>query len=55
VTDDGSRPPGPLAGYLPPTPGEVGGMGLWLVGQICDALSVQTSDGVTHARFALRR
>jgi anti-sigma regulatory factor (Ser/Thr protein kinase) len=55
VTDDGSRPPGPLAGYLPPTPGVVGGMGLWLVSQICDALSVRTADGVTHARFALRR
>ncbi|HEU4350128.1 MAG TPA: anti-sigma factor RsbA family regulatory protein [Actinoplanes sp.] len=55
VTDDGSRPPGPLAGYLPPTPGVVGGMGLWLVGQICDSLSVHTTNGVTHARFALRR
>jgi hypothetical protein len=30
-------------------------MGLWLVGQICDALSVHNSDGVTRARFALRR
>jgi anti-sigma regulatory factor (Ser/Thr protein kinase) len=55
VTDDGPEPPGPLAGYLPPVPGIVGGMGLWLVGQICDALSVTTSDGVTRARFALRR
>ncbi|MFG1602790.1 anti-sigma factor RsbA family regulatory protein [Actinoplanes sp. NPDC049265] len=55
VTDDGPDPPGPLAGYLPPVPGIVGGMGLWLVGQICDALSVTTADGVTRARFALRR
>lgn len=55
VTDDGPEPPGPLAGYLPPVPGVSGGMGLWLVGQICDALSVTTSGGVTHARFALRR
>jgi hypothetical protein len=36
-------------------PGIAGGMGLWLVGQICDALSVTTSGGVTRARFALRR
>lgn len=55
VSDDGPRPPGPLAGYLPPTPGVVGGMGLWLVSQICDALSVRTADGVTYARFALLR
>jgi anti-sigma regulatory factor (Ser/Thr protein kinase) len=55
VTDDGARPPGPLAGYLPPAPGVVGGMGLWLVSQICDALSVHTTNGTTHARFALKR
>ena len=55
ISDDGSRPPGPLAGYLPPTPGVVGGMGLWLVSQICDALSVRTDGGVTHARFAVLR
>ncbi|MEV7622519.1 anti-sigma factor RsbA family regulatory protein [Actinoplanes sp. NPDC089786] len=55
VADDGPHPPGPLAGYLPPVPGVVGGMGLWLVGQICDALSVITAGGVTRARFALRR
>ncbi|MEV6493750.1 MEDS domain-containing protein [Actinoplanes sp. NPDC051633] len=55
VIDDGPQPPGPLAGYLPPVPGVVGGMGLWLVGQICDALSVHTEKGVTHARFALYR
>jgi len=55
VTDDGPNAPGPLAGYLPPVLGVVGGMGLWLVGQICDAFSVHTTDGVTHARFALLR
>jgi anti-sigma regulatory factor (Ser/Thr protein kinase) len=55
VTNEGARPPGPLAGYLPPVPGVAGGMGLWLVGQICDALSVHTTNGVTHARFALYR
>ena len=55
VTDDGPDPPGPLAGYLPPTPGTPGGMGLWLVGQTCDALSLHNTDGVTHVRFALQR
>ncbi len=55
VSDDGAVPPGPLAGYLPPTPGTPGGMGLWLVAQTCDALSLRTRDGVTYARFALRR
>jgi hypothetical protein len=44
-----------LAGYLPPPPGAVGGMGLWLVHQVCDALAIQASGGLTRARFALRR
>jgi anti-sigma regulatory factor (Ser/Thr protein kinase) len=55
VTDDGALPPGPLAGYLPPRSDTIGGMGLWLVGQLCDALAIRTEDGLTHARFALRR
>jgi anti-sigma regulatory factor (Ser/Thr protein kinase) len=55
VSDDGPRPPGPLAGYLPPNPGMVGGMGLWLVAQTCDALSLRSAGGRTHVRFALRR
>jgi anti-sigma regulatory factor (Ser/Thr protein kinase) len=55
VVDDGAAPPDPLAGYRPPVPGVVGGMGLWLVHQICDAFSVHGGNGVTHARFALRR
>jgi anti-sigma regulatory factor (Ser/Thr protein kinase) len=55
VVDDGAAPPDPLAGYRPPVPGMVGGMGLWLVHQVCDAFSVQGRDGATHARFALRR
>ena len=55
VADDGPQPPGPLAGYLPPTPGTPGKMGLWLVGQTCDALSLRSVGGVTYARFALRR
>jgi anti-sigma regulatory factor (Ser/Thr protein kinase) len=55
VTDDGAEPPDPLAGYLPPAPGVIGGMGLWLVHQVCDAFSVHSRDGVTRARFALLR
>lgn len=55
VTDEGGTPPDPLAGYLPPPPGAVGGMGLWLVHQICDALAIETSGGLTRARFAVRR
>jgi anti-sigma regulatory factor (Ser/Thr protein kinase) len=55
VTDNGSAPPGPLAGYLPPTAGMIGGMGLWLVQQLCDAMAIRTVDGLTHARFAMRR
>lgn len=55
VADEGPHPPGPLAGYLPPDPGTPGGMGLWLVGQTCDALSLRTAGGVTYVRFALHR
>jgi anti-sigma regulatory factor (Ser/Thr protein kinase) len=55
VTDDGTVPPGPLAGYLPPRPGVLGGMGLWLVHQLCDAMALYSADGLTRARFALRR
>jgi anti-sigma regulatory factor (Ser/Thr protein kinase) len=55
VTDEGAVPPDPLAGYLPPAPGAVGGMGLWLVHQLCDAVAVHRSDGRTSARFAVLR
>ena len=55
VTDDGAKPPDPLAGYLPPRSGVIGGMGLWLVQQLCDAMTIGSVDGLTRARFALRR
>ncbi len=55
VTDDGRVPPSPLAGYLPPRPGVIGGMGLWLVQQLCDAMAIRAVNGRTHARFAMRR
>ncbi|MEV4641520.1 anti-sigma factor RsbA family regulatory protein [Actinoplanes sp. NPDC049548] len=54
VTDDGAGP-GPLAGYLPPRPGKPGGMGLWLVQQLCDSLTIHQGDGLNRVRFALRR
>ncbi len=53
VSDDGAGPVDPLAGYLPPVPGTIGGMGLWLVHQICDSLSIDTSGGRTRVRFAV--
>ena len=55
VTDDGAKPPDPLAGYLPPRSGVIGGMGLWLVQQLCDSMAISAVDGLTHARFAVRR
>jgi anti-sigma regulatory factor (Ser/Thr protein kinase) len=55
VTDNGPVPPGPLAGYLPPRSGVIGGMGLWLVQQLADAMAIRSVDGLTRARFALRR
>jgi anti-sigma regulatory factor (Ser/Thr protein kinase) len=55
VTDDGPAGPDPLAGYLPPPPGAIGGMGLWLVNQICDSAAFHRSGGTTRARFALLR
>lgn len=55
ITDDGAAPLRPLAGYLLPDPGTAGGMGLWLVQQLCDSLAVYRGDGFTCARFAVRR
>lgn len=55
LTDDGTVPPGPLAGYLPPVPGAVGGMGLWIVHQLCDSLSISSTGGLTRTRFTIPR
>jgi anti-sigma regulatory factor (Ser/Thr protein kinase) len=55
LTDDGPTPPGPLAGYLPPAHAAIGGMGLWIVQQLCDAVAISLAGGRTRARFALRR
>ena len=55
VADAGGSPPGPLAGYLPPVMGVTGGMGLWLVRQVCDAVHIGAADGVTRVRFVMAR
>ncbi|MGA5301942.1 anti-sigma factor RsbA family regulatory protein [Nucisporomicrobium flavum] len=55
IIDDGPGTPQPLAGYLLPDPSTVGGMGLWLVQQLCDSLSIHRDGGFTYARFAVRR
>ncbi|WP_305785213.1 anti-sigma factor RsbA family regulatory protein [Symbioplanes lichenis] len=55
VTDTGGRAPEPFAGYLPPVPGVSGGMGLWLVHQLCDGLTLRREGDVTRARFGVLR
>lgn len=41
----------PLAGRLPPTPGQLGGHGLWLANQLCDLVQIRTSP---HAGTTIR-
>ena len=55
VADDGGVPPAPLTGYLPPVAGVIGGMGLWLVRQVCDAVHIGAADGMTRVRFRVDR
>ncbi|WP_306205304.1 sensor histidine kinase [Actinoplanes sp. RD1] len=55
VTDTGGTAPDPFAGYLPPVPGVSGGMGLWLVHQLCDGLTLRREGEVTSARFGMLR
>jgi anti-sigma regulatory factor (Ser/Thr protein kinase) len=55
VSDRGDATLNPLAGYLPPRQGATGGMGLWVVGQLCQSLAIDTSDAGTKVRFALTR
>jgi anti-sigma regulatory factor (Ser/Thr protein kinase) len=55
VSDRGDATLNPLAGYLPPRQGATGGMGLWVVGQLCEALAIDRSDAGTKVRFALTR
>ena len=53
VTDEGSGPADPLVGYRPPVDRADGGMGLWMARQVCDALAIDTVDGVTRVRLAI--
>lgn len=53
VSDDGAGPPDPLVGYAAPAHGSLGGRGLWLVRQLCDAMAISASSGRTHVRVAM--
>ena len=53
VADDGHGPTDPLVGYRPPGTDTVGGRGLWIAHQLCDALAVLHRDGETVIRFAV--
>ncbi len=53
VSDDGAGPADPLIGYRPPRPDTIGGRGMWIAGQLCDALAVTHSGGSTVVRFAV--
>jgi anti-sigma regulatory factor (Ser/Thr protein kinase) len=45
----------PLTGRRRPTPGALGGYGLWLVNQVCDLVQVRTRFGRTVVRMRMRR
>lgn len=54
VSDAGPGPADPLVGYRPPLDGALaGGRGLWLAGQLCDGLAIDTRHGHTRVRFAI--
>jgi anti-sigma regulatory factor (Ser/Thr protein kinase) len=53
VRDDGAGPADPLVGYRPPRPDTVGGRGMWIARQLCDALAVTRSGSSTVVRFAV--
>lgn len=44
VTDAGLGSSDPFAGLLPPSPDLLGGRGLWIANQLCDAVSVSSGD-----------
>lgn len=44
----------PLAGRHPPAPGDSGGMGLWVVHQLCDLVEIRTGPGDTCIRLHMR-
>jgi anti-sigma regulatory factor (Ser/Thr protein kinase) len=44
----------PLAGFLQPRPGQLGGQGLWLVNQVCDLVELRTGEAGTAIRLHMR-
>jgi anti-sigma regulatory factor (Ser/Thr protein kinase) len=53
VRDDG-RIAQPLAGRERPTPGQIGGYGLWLANQLCDLVQVRAYDAGGAVRLHMR-
>lgn len=53
VSDDGNGPTDPLIGYRPPRPDTIGGRGMWIAQQLCDALAIGRSGSSTVVRFAV--
>lgn len=45
----------PLVGARAPRPGQLGGRGLWVAGQLCDHLEIASSPGRTVVRVHMRR
>jgi anti-sigma regulatory factor (Ser/Thr protein kinase) len=53
VSDDGNGPTDPLIGYRPPRQDTIGGRGVWIAQQLCDALAITRRGGSTVVRFAV--
>ncbi len=55
IVDPWGRVTDPFAGFLPPTPDQTGGRGLWLVRQLCDTVEIRSRDIGTVVRLLVRR
>lgn len=51
---DRGRVADPLAGRVHPTPGQLGGWGLWIANQVCDLVRMRTSAAGTVVRLHVR-